>query len=241
MPRREDEEHLREVVSGAFRRWLGKARDVVMAPFRQHRIQPDPSAIYATQGAWNDELGTILTAIGEIALHAWSDATDVPPVSRHAFIQASLAQTENLLVRIPDETYNLVFAELSDGINAGEPLEQLAARVDQVLNYTGSERWPNRAKVIAQTETTRAYGAGTLAAGMEMSRVTGRLLMKRWDTRDDSRVRSPHREVDGETRDLSMPFYVDGFPMMFPGDPMAPADLVCGCRCSLHILNEEGR
>jgi len=212
-----------------------------MAPWRQHRLQPDPTAIYATQGAWNDELDTILTAIGEISLHAWSDATDVPPVSRHAFIQASLAQTENLLVRIPDETYNLVFAELSDGVNAGESLEQLAARVDQVLSYTDSERWPNRAKVIAQTETTRAYGAGTLAAGMEMSRVTGRLLRKRWDTRDDSRVRSPHREVDGEVRGLSMPFYVDGFPMMFPGDPIAPADLVCGCRCSLHILNEEGR
>lgn len=240
MPRRDDEENLRDVVSGALRRWLNRARQVVMAPFREHHLPPDPSALYATQGDWNDEVGTILTRIGQIALHAWSDATDVPPVSRHSFIQASLAQTENLLVRIPDDTYNLVFAELSDGVNAGDSLDQLAARVDQVLTYTGSERWPNRARLIAQTETTRAYGAGTLAAGMEMSRVTGRLLRKRWDTRDDSRVRSPHREVDGEVRDLSMPFYVDGFPMLAPGDPIAPADLVCGCRCNLVIVNEEG-
>jgi len=240
MPRREDEENLRGVVGGALRRWLDKARAAVMAPWRQHRIPPDPTAIYSTQGAWQDELDTILTAIGEISLHAWSEATDVPPVSRHAFVLATLGQTENLLVRIPDETYNLVFAELSEGVNAGESLEQLAARVDQVLSYTDSERWPNRAKVIAQTETTRAYGAGTLAAGMEQSRVTGRLLRKRWDTRDDLRVRTPHREVDGETRDLSMPFYMDDFPMMFPGDPIAPADLVCGCRCNLVIVNEEG-
>jgi uncharacterized protein with gpF-like domain len=240
MSRREDEEDLRGVVGGSLRRWLDKARAAVMVPWRQHKIQPDPTAIYGTQEAWNDELGTILTVIGQISLHAWSSATEVPPVSRHAFIQASLAQTENLLVRIPDETYNLVFAELSDGINAGESLEQLAARVDQILDYTASERWPNRAKVIAQTEVTRAYGAGTLAAGMEQSRVTGRLLRKRWDARDDSRVRSPHREVDGEVRDLSMPFYVDGFPMMFPGDPIAPAELVCGCRCNLVIVNEEG-
>lgn len=241
MSRREDEEHLRDIVSGALRRWLAKARDVVMAPFREYRLPPDSTAIYSTQEAWNDELDTILTTIGEISLHAWSEATDVPSVSRHAFVVAALAQTENLLVRIPDETYNLVFAELSEGVNAGESLEQLAARVDQVLSYTGSERWTNRAKVIAQTETTRAYGAATVAAGMEMSRVSGRLLRKVWETRDDSRVRSPHREVDGEVRDLSMPFYVDGIPMLFPGDPSAPADLVCGCRCSLRITNEGGR
>jgi uncharacterized protein with gpF-like domain len=240
MPRRDDEERLRDVVAGGLRRWLEQARQAVMAPWRQHRIPPDPTAIYSTQGAWQGELDTILTTIGRIALSAWSQATDVPPVSRHSFVVASLAQTENLLVRIPDEVYNLVFAEITDAVNAGESLEQVAERVDRVLTYTDSERWPNRAKVIAQTETTRAYGAGTLAAGMEQSRVTGRLLRKRWDTRDDSKVRSPHREVDGEVRDLSMPFYVDGFPMQFPGDPIAPADLVCGCRCNLVIVNEEG-
>ena len=240
MPRREDEERLRGVVAGGLHRWLDKARAAVMAPWRQHRISPDPTAIYSTQGAWQGELDTILTTIGQIALSAWTEASDVPPVSRHSFVMGALAQTENLLARIPDEVYNLVFAEITDAVNGGESLPQVAERVDRVLTYTNSERWPNRAKVIAQTETTRAYGAGTLAAGMEQSRVTGRLLRKRWDTRDDSRVRSPHREVDGEVRDLSMPFYVDGFPMMFPGDPIAPADLVCGCRCNLMILNEEG-
>lgn len=240
MPRHEDEADLRAVVGSALRRWLDKARSAVMGPWRQHRISPDPTAVYGTQAAWQEELGTILTTIGRISMHAWSEATDVPAVSRHSFVVASLAQTENLLVRIPDEVYNLVFAEITDAVNAGESLEQVAKRVDHLLSYTDSERWPNRAKVIAQTETTRAYGAGTLAAGMEQSRVTGRLLRKRWDTRDDSKVRSPHREVDGEVRDLSMPFYVDGFPMMFPGDPIAPADLVCGCRCSLVIVNEEG-
>jgi hypothetical protein len=211
-----------------------------MSSWRQHKIPPDPTAIYSTQGAWQGELDTILTTIGRIALSAWSQATDVPPVSRHSFVVASLAQTENFLVRIPDEVYNLVFAEINDAVNAGESLEQVAQRVDRVLTYTDSERWPNRAKVIAQTETTRAYGAGTLAAGMEQSRVTGRLLRKKWVARDDTKVRDPHEEVNGEVRDLSMPFYVDDFPMMFPGDPIASADLVCGCRCNLVILNEEG-
>ena len=143
-------------------------------------MQPDPTAIYSTQGQWNDEVETILTTIGQISMNAWSQATDVPPVSRHSFVMAQLAETQNFLVRIPDEVYNSVFAEIADGVNGGESKEQIADRVDLVLDYTASERWPNRARVIAQTETTRAYGAGTLAAGLEQSRVTGRLLRKRW-------------------------------------------------------------
>ena len=99
----------------------------------------------------------------------------------------------------------------------------------------------NKARVIAQTETTRAYGAGTMAAGAEQSRVTGRMLRKRWDTEQDNRVRESHRQVDGEVRDLWAPWYVDGFPLMFPGDPMGPPETVINCRCDLVILNEEGR
>lgn len=241
MGRRDDENHLEGVVAGALRRWLGRVRAAVMAPWRQHKMQPDPTAIYSTQGQWNDEVETILTTIGQISMNAWSQATDVPPVSRHSFVMAQLAETQNFLVRIPDEVYNSVFAEIADGVNGGESKEQIADRVDLVLDYTGSERWPNRARVIAQTETTRAYGAGTLAAGLEQSRVTGRLLRKRWDTEHDSRVRASHREVDGEVRDLGMPYYVDGAPLQFPGDPIGPPESVINCRCDLVILNEEGR
>jgi uncharacterized protein with gpF-like domain len=241
MARSGDEDRLFTVVSGALRRWLDKVRDKVMAPYRQHSLQPDPTAVYGTQADWNGEVDTILTTIGQIAMAAWSQATDVPPVSRHSFVMAQLAETQNFLVRIPDEVYNLVFAEITDGVNGGESKDMVAARVDQVLTYTNSQRWPNRARTIAQTETTRAYGAGTLAAGLEQSRVTGRLLRKRWDSERDSRVRESHRDVDGEVRDLGMPFYVDDFPMQFPGDPIAPPESVINCRCDLVILNEEGR
>jgi uncharacterized protein with gpF-like domain len=241
MTRESDENKLTGVVANALRRWLNVVRAQVMSPWQQYQIQPDPVAIYSAQGQWSDEVDTILTTIGQIAMNAWSEATDVPPVSRHAFVMAQLSETQNFLVRIPDEVYNLVFAEITDAVNAGGTKEQVAARVDRVLSYTGSERWPNRAAVIAQTETTRAYGAGTLAAGLEQSRITGRLLRKRWDTEQDQRVRSSHREVDGQVRDLGMPFYVDGFPLMFPGDPIGPPESVINCRCDLTILNEEGR
>lgn len=242
MPTRdENENQLAGTVGNSLRRWLTRARDAMMAPFRRSGLMPDPDAVFSTQPAWNEEVDTILTHIGRIAMDAWSEATEVPPVSRHAFVMAQLAFTQNFLVRIPDEVYNLVFAEIVDGTNAGESLAQVAARVDRVLSYTGSERWPARARTIAQTETTRAYGAGTLAAGLEQSRVTGRLLQKRWDATRDNRVREGHREVNGVTTQLGMPFYVDGFPLMFPGDPLGPPETVINCRCDLAIINEEGR
>lgn len=239
MSRREDEDRLYGVVSGALRRWLDKARAAVMGPYRQHRLSPDPTAIYGAQGDWNGEVDTILTTVGQIAMNAWSQATDVPPVSRHSMVMATLAQTENLLVRIPNEVYNLVFAELADGTNAGESLDQLAARVDRVLTYTDSERWPNRARVIAQTETTRAYGAGTLAAGVEQSRVTGRILTKTWVGRVE-RERATHLATNGTKLPLFYPFQVGDDQLMFPGDPSGSPENVINCRCSLVIGNEEG-
>lgn len=241
MPDRErDESRLFGVVSGALKRWLGKARDQVMGPWRRYKISPDPAGVFQVQGAWNDEVDTILSVIGQISMGAWSEATDLPPVSRHAFVMSQLAQTQNLLVRLPDEVYNLIFAEMADATNAGDPLERVAQRVDDVLTYTNSERWPNRARVIAVTETTRAYGAGTVAAGLEQSRVTGRRLLKRWDTERDGRVRATHRAADGQTVELYAPFVVGDFPLLFPGDPMGPPEEVINCRCDVVIV-EGGR
>lgn len=241
MSRQGDEDRLAGVVGGALSRWLGRVRDRVMGPWRRHKLQPDPTGVYQEQGSWDAEVDDILTVIGQITRLAWSQAVDVPPVSRHAFVMAQLAMTQNFLVRIPDEVYELVFAEITDAVNAGEDVEGVARRVDQVLTYSGSERWPNRSRTIATTETTRAYGAGTLAGGLEQSRLTGRLLRKRWDTESDERVRVSHRAVDGDVLDLGMPFYVDGVPLMFPGDPMGPPETVINCRCDLTIVNERGR
>jgi uncharacterized protein with gpF-like domain len=237
--RNEDENKLFGAVKAALDRFVNAARDKVTAPFKAWGGMPDPSGVYQAQDQWQTD--TILTTMGQIAMGAWSEATDVPPVSRHAFVVAQLAETQNFLVRIPDEVYNLVFAEITDAVNGGESVSDIAARVDQVLQTTGSQRWANRARVIAITETTRAYGAGTVAAGLEQSRVTGRLLQKRWRTEHDDRVRASHRAVDGTTLPLYQPFNVGGFPLLYPGDPQGPADEVVNCRCDMVIVNEGGR
>ena len=233
MSRHEDEQGLLDVVTSALKSWLGKIKDSVMRPWRLYGGLPDPRGAYTVP--W--ETDTILTELGKISLRAWSQASDVPPVSRHAFVMSQLAQTENFLVRIPNETADLIFAEITDAINEGNNTAEVAARVDRILTWTDSEYWPNRARVIAITETTRAYGAGTLAAGMEQSRVTGKPLGKRWLTEADKKVRATHRSVNGETIPLSALFRVGLDMMLYPGDPLASVDEVAGCRCDLEIVD----
>lgn len=237
MSRSGAERGLTDVVAGALRRWLARARVAVMKPYQQYRMMPSPDAVFSEQGAWNNEVDTILTEIGKVSMQAWSEASDVPAVSRHAFVMAQLAVTQNLLVRIPDEVYNLIFAEITDGVNAGEGVDQVAQRVSRVLDYTASERWPGRARTIAQTETTRAYGAATVAAGLEQSRVTGRILRKRWVAHRDERTRVSHNGADDQTQILMYPFIVGGEQLMFPGDPLGSPENVINCRCSVVITN----
>jgi hypothetical protein len=231
-----DERHLGSVVSEALKRWLGKARDAVMAPWRQHKIPPNSTAIFATQADWNAEVDTILSEIGKISAGAWSRATDVPLVSRHSFVMAQLAMTQNFLVRIPDETYNLIFAAITDVVNGGGDTQAVADAVDNILNWTGSENWPNRARTIAITEVTRAYGAATAAAGMEQSRVTGKTLSKRWLTEADKQVRPSHRAVNHMEIPLTGLFPVGLDMLLFPGDPMGSPEEVINCRCDLEIV-----
>jgi hypothetical protein len=233
MSRISDEQGLLGVVTSTLKSWLSKVREQVMKPWNDYGGSPDPTGVYRVP--WETE--TILTELGKISMSAWSQATDVPPVSRHAFVMSQLAQTQNFLVRIPDETADLVFAAITDTVNAGGDTQAVAKAVDGVLTWTNSEYWPHRARVIAVTETTRAYGAGTLAAGMEQSRVTGKLLRKRWLDEADSRVRATHRAVTRDPIPLTAMFRVGSDLMLYPADPMATVDEVAGCRCDLEIVD----
>lgn len=238
MARADDEREVEAVVSKGLRGWLVKAKDAVLRPFRSWGGPPDVNAVYGLQTDWNDEVDTIIATLSKISLRAWSEATDVPPVSRHAMIMASLADARNLMVRLPDEVANLVFAEITDGMNAGEDTQQIAKRVEGVLSWEGGERWPGRARAIAQTETNRARNAGTMAAGTEQARVTGRVLSKKWLAHKDERTRIAHHAADNQVRPFYAPFDVGGEPLMFPGDPTGSPENVINCRCSMTIGNE---
>lgn len=62
------------------------------------------------------------------------------------------------------------------------------------------------------------------------------LMVKRWVTVGDSKVRAAHQEANGQTVNILMPFMVGGEMLRYPGDPMGSAKNICNCRCSVAYI-----
>lgn len=226
-----------EAAKGGLRRWLERARDRVMAPWRKFRSQPSPEAIQSVAPAWQAEVDRILAALSPALREGWVAANlpgDYSP--RDPYIQANLALTKNLLVRIPDEVHAMVIAKILEGASAGLTTEQIADRIDDVLTFTGSENWDNRARVIAQTESNRHFNGSMLAHGLLLEKQGRQGLSKQWDTRMDGKERPWHHEANGQERSLPEPFLVGGEALLFPVDPRGTPSNVINCRCELRIL-----
>ena len=219
-------------VSAAITRWLGSARAAVFSAGRRY---PDPSAVMSTQPQWDEEVDGLLVDLDEVNRSAWEDASGRPYISANSFAVTQLALTENLLKRIPEETYQRIFAQLVEGQQAGETIDQIADRIDRVLIFSGSDWWPNRARTIAQTEVHRAWQNGVLAAALYYEPATGPGWTKTWHTEMDGKERASHRRANGQRRKLADKFQVGGVDLMYPGDPTAPADEVINCRCDMVI------
>jgi uncharacterized protein with gpF-like domain len=222
-------------------RWLDRAREVVMAPWRRFRATPNPQAIAATVPVWQAQVDRILKALTPAQIEGWAAAHlpgDYDP--QDPYIRANLALTYNLLVRIPDEVHSMVVAAILQGTQNGESTEQIARRVDDILTFTGSENWTNRARVIAQTETNRHFNGSMLAHGLLQEKNGAQGLTKRWDTIMDGKERVEHQGANNQVQLLNQPFIVGGEQLLFPGDPVGAPWNVINCRCSLR-LEKAGR
>lgn len=217
-------------------RWLGRAREAVMAPWRRFRAPPNPAAIAATVPLWQAQVDRILKALTPTQIEGWA-AAHLPGEydPKDPYIQANLALTYNLLVRIPDEVHAMVVSAILEGTNRGESTEQIAQRVDDILTFTGSENWTNRAQVIAQTETNRHFNGSQLAHALLHEKNGAQGMTKEWDTMMDGKERVEHRDANENVKPLSQPFIVGGEQLLFPGDPTGSPWNVINCRCGIKI------
>jgi F like protein len=238
MPSREAEDNVYQAAKNGLQRWLGVAKEAVMAPWKRFRATPNADAIRATVPVWQTQVDRILEALTPALREGWAAAHlpgDFDPGD--PYIVANLAMTYNLLVRIPDEVHAKVVKEILEGTNAGESTEQIAQRVDNVLEFSGSENWVSRARTIATTETTRNFGSSMLAHGLLTEKNGRQGLTKQWDTVMDGKERMAHQLANNQTQPLNQPFIVDGELLMHPAAPNGSPDNVIGCRCSLRLLN----
>lgn len=107
-------------------------------------------------------------------------------------------------------------------------VQELRDRMNEATLRLDSERsyWEIRAERIARTESTAAYNYGALN-----SLALEGFTHKMWNSTYDSRTRPEHAALDGQVVSLNSQFMMDGYGLMFPGDPSAPASLVVNCRC----------
>lgn len=225
------EELIARAVLAAYTAWLSAARKMVMAPYDLYRASPDPSGIWAVDYLWDGRIDQLVRDLHEIARHGWVDAThnvgtNIPFDPSSPILADQLLRTKNLLVRTPHEVYLMVVNALAQG---GSRAEQ-AQRVSDVLDVTGTENWPSRARTVATTEVHRAYAFGGLAAALKAQETLG-VLNKTWDARRDSATRFGHRRAHGQTVPVSQPFEVAGESLMAPLDPAGSPENVINCRC----------
>lgn len=217
---------IREALWLALSSWLVRVSRAVLSSAR-----PDPAAVWSLAPAWEAEVkrivnGPIKDTIGvayEPLLGGGYPYDSRPYVVQH------LASVTNRMVRTPDMVFDLVAGQLSDGANQGESIPKLAARVDEILSMTKTERWPNRATVVARSEVIGALNAGRHDAFGAVAEVTGEVYEKMWVTCLDRRTRATHRTADGQRVSVASPFVVGGASLMHPGDPTGPAREVIQC------------
>lgn len=225
------------LVLSMYTAWLGSVAAAVLGAFQAFGASPDPAAIWSTTPLWERHVDRLMSGLEQIARAGWIEAgrqlgVEIPFDPTDSLVQDQLARTRNLMVRTPDEVYRQIIRELGVAIDRGEDVAQQAARVRHVLDVTGTENWPARARTVAVTEVHRAYNMGGLAAAQRIQmRERGPRLLKRWDSKEDSATRPAHRVADGQIQPVNQPFWVGGEALMSPGDPSGSPWNVISCRC----------
>ncbi|WP_399879968.1 phage minor head protein [Streptomyces sp. BBFR51] len=141
------------------------------------------------------------------------DGRDLPPA-----MSEYVTVTEHLLRAVGDRLAEAAREELAAGVDAGEDMEQLRARLRARFDREGAQLGEVREERIARTEAGWAWNTATLGAARD---ATGQPapIVKQWITRRDDRVREDHADVNGTIRLLDEQFTAGGFKMDAPPRP----------------------
>ena len=95
----------------------------------------------------------------------------------------------------------------------------------------------DRARVIGEEYAFRTVHEGVdelLDQAGDLAGVTGRVVVRIWNTRRDRSVRDSHRTMHGQARPIGVKFRTgNGLAIARPRDPSAPYSETRGCRCML--------
>jgi uncharacterized protein with gpF-like domain len=130
------------------------------------------------------------------------------------------------VTQIQGTTLDRLRAQLSEGMESGESIEQISKRISGIYDDGIS----TRSTIIARTEVISASNASSYMG----AKSTGLTLNKQWLSSRDVRVRETHNDADGQEVGMDEPFEVGGYELMFPGDTSlgAAGSETVNCRCT---------
>lgn len=122
----------------------------------------------------------------------------------------------------------LIQSVMTQGILQGESIPKLATRLAQEVGDSDRKAAIRNARTMA----TGAQNAGRVDS-YKRAEDMGINMEQEWRATLDMRTRHEHRQLDGQRRKVGEPFKVDGYEILFPGDPSAEGFLIYNCRCTL--------
>lgn len=128
-----------------------------------------------------------------------------------------------------DELWNKkkLVSAVTQGILQGESIPKIADRLGSVAKMDR-----NAAVRNARTYTTAAENKGRMDSYERADKI-GIEVGKKWIATLDDRTRVEHRHLDGMVVPYKDMFSVDGYEILYPGDPDAEPEMIYNCRCTL--------
>lgn len=146
---------------------------------------------------------------------------------------------ENLIKGVVETTFETLKADIQEGIDAGESIDKIAARVQERMGPIAD----GRATMIARTEVIGASNGGKVLAWQQSGVVTG----KRWlastshmGAGDPNPVRDSHVEAHGQEVGINEAFQVGDGEGLAPGQIGLPEEDI-NCRCTMLAVTDQGR
>lgn len=134
------------------------------------------------------------------------------------------------LDKVKDVRWNMknVRSQVALGIIQGESVDKVAKRLAEVV----PNRNEKQMRLHARTALTGAHNAGRMARYKE-AEAMGIGFKKVWLSTHDGRARELHLGLDEQAVKPEEAFEIDGYEIMYPGDPDAEPEMVYNCRCTL--------
>lgn len=148
--------------------------------------------------------------------------------------KAGLLKAKEINETTRQELLETLRGEISEGVQAGESMPKIAARIRDAADGIYDNMSKSRAQTIARTETMSSVNYGEF----EVYKGEG-VTKKEWLATKDDRTRDAHAEADGQIVGIDEPFIVGGEALQYPGDPTGSAEAVIQCRCTVLPVIEE--